>query len=504
MSEQKILLKAEGIIKEFNGVRVLKGVDFDIHEAEIHSLLGENGAGKSTLIKIISGVYPLDGGQLYMSGKPVEINSTQDSLNNGVAVVYQDFSIMKGLSVAQNIMIGREEHKLGFLKKKKMNQMVQELIDSYGFGLKAEESVNNLSVAECQMVEILKALSVNAKLLILDEPTASLSVSESEALFEIIRRLKAKGVSILYISHRMDEVYMLSDRITVLRDGERAGVFEKDEIEPSKIVRCIIGKELQAMRTDSLHPGSGKKMLEVKGLSSEGKFENISLNVYSGEILGIGGLVGAGRTEFLRALYGLDPYDSGTALLEGKPLSHSVKKNIEAGVGFISEDRHGEGMVPMQSIAVNATMIHYELAQVGPFISRKKELQIGEQLVQTMNVKPANARNIVANLSGGNQQKVVVGKWLQRDTKLILIDEPTVGVDIGAKAEIYAIIRKLASQGAAVVLVSSDVEELLNISSRIVLFYRGKIIQEYDGALPTQEQIMIASSGITDGKAVQQ
>lgn len=498
MSEVQALLSCKKIIKEFNGNRVLKEVDFDIRPAEIHSLLGENGAGKSTLIKIISGVYPLDGGQIYIEGKPVEINSRQDSLNNGIAVVYQDFSVMRGLTVAQNVMIGREDSKFGFLKKKAMNEKVQALIDKYHFHLRADQPVNDLSVAECQMVEILKALSVDAKLLILDEPTAALSVSESEALFEIIYSLKAQGVSILYISHRMDEVYMLSDRITVLRDGECAGVFEKDEIDPVRIVRCIVGKDVTANRSSNLREMDTPIVLEVRHLSSQDKFQDISLQVHAGEILGIGGLVGAGRTEFLRAIYGLDSYDSGEILLNGTPLSHNIHKNMEAGIGFISEDRHGEGMIPNQSIAVNATMINYKLAQLGPFIRNAKELKIGESLIHAMNVKPPNPKQLVVNLSGGNQQKVVVGKWLQRDTKLLLIDEPTVGVDIGAKAEIYSIIRDLASKGVAIILVSSDVEELLNISTRIVLFYRGSIIREYHDSLPTMNEIMVVSSGITD------
>ena len=496
MTENAIFLEAKGIIKEFSGVRVLNEIDFNIRRGEVHSLLGENGAGKSTLIKIITGIYQKDGGMISIKNKPVEINSRQDSIRNGIAVVYQEFSLMPSLTVAENVQVGREEASLGFLKKKQMKQRVQTLIDKYGFDLKADATVADLGIAECQMVEFLKALSFNAELVIMDEPTSALSTKESEALFAIIDNLRNSGVSILYISHRLDEVYRISDRITVLRDGGIAGVYEGEQIRPSEIVRAMVGKEITANNTADLHTGMGDVVLSVRNFTRNGAFRELSFDVHAGEILGIAGLVGSGRTEMLRSIFGIDPYTSGTLLYRGKPIPRDVRKNIASGIGFITEDRRHEGFVPHQSIEFNVAMVNFDQLHRSILFDAEKSKGFCENVIDKMRVKPADNKVKVGFLSGGNQQKVVVGKWLFRGAKLLLIDEPTVGVDIGAKEELYTILEDYAREGAAILLVSSDNQELLRVATRIIVFSKGRIVKEFNQERPTQEDLLFATSNI--------
>ncbi len=495
----EIFLKCNNIMKEFSGNRVLDDVDFDIRAGEVHSICGENGAGKSTLIKIISGIYPKDGGSIYINGKPVNIYSRQDSVANGIAVVYQELSVMPNLTVAQNIMAGRELTKFGFLKQKQMNQMVQGLIDKYELGISAVASVSELSTAGRQVVEILKALSTEASLIIMDEPTASLSYKESEALFKIIYSLKSKGVSILYISHRLDEVYKLSDRITVLRDGRVTGVFDRasaNGIQADKVIQAMVGRSLVDSRCEELKSLESKAVLEVKHLYRRGAFSDINIQVHEGEILGIGGLVGAGRTELLRSIFGSDQYHSGEILYLGKPISKNIQKNIRHGIGFISEDRRGEGFIPQLSVEQNVEMIDFSSVSTCGIISHKRERNKANRMIQAVNLRPENPKYKVMNFSGGNQQKIVVGKWLIHNCKLLLIDEPTVGVDIGAKAEIYKIIEDMAKNGAAIILVSSDNEELTRISTRILIMRKGRIVGEFNTCMPDRQSIAMIASGL--------
>ena len=498
-NSKQILLKCSKIVKEFSGNRVLDNVDFDIRVGEVHSLCGENGAGKSTLIKIISGIYPKDEGTIYIKGKLVDIHSRQDSTENGIAVVYQELSIMTTLTVAQNIMAGKELTKFGFLQEKQMNQKVQELIDKYDLGLEATRMVAELSTAERQVVEILKALITDASLIIMDEPTASLSYKESEALFKIIRSLRDKGVSILYISHRLDEVYMLSDRITVLRDGKLVGVFDREEeggIKPDQVIQAMVGKSLSSGREKELCASEADVVLEVQRLCRRGYFNNISLQVRKGEILGIGGLVGAGRTELLRSIFGVDPVTSGSVSYLGKPLSRSIRKNIKNGIGFISEDRRSEGFVPQLSVEKNLEMIDFGAVSRFGILSGRRERARARQMMEAVNLHPADPKYKVANFSGGNQQKIVVGKWFMHNCRLLLVDEPTVGVDVGAKAEIYRIIEEMAAKGAAVILVSSDNEELARVATRILIMRRGNIVGEFNSGMPDRQRIAMTASGL--------
>lgn len=501
MSKDGKLLEMIDIEKKFNGVSVLKKVNLDIVPGEVHALMGENGAGKSTLIKILTGVYPKDDGKIIFNGKECEINSRQDAAKLGIGVIYQELSLIPTLSVTQNIMLGKEKKHFGFLKSKEMRNKVKELIDYYDFGLNPDAIVETLSIAQRQTVEILKALSEDSSLIIMDEPTASLSSKESEALFKIIHQLREKGVSILYISHRLEEVFRLSDRLTVLRDGQKVATLTKEEINPASVIRMMIGKEIsEATASRPLHCSENETVLKVSNLNKKGVFQDINFELHRGEILGIGGLVGAGRTEVIRCIYGADKYDSGEILFEGKKLSNSVNKNIANGFGLIPEDRRNQGFTPLLSIERNVALTNYDVLASGSIVKARSEKNLGVEMVNKLDIRPNNSSVPVGNLSGGNQQKVVLGKWLARDLKVLLVDEPTAGIDIGAKDEIYKLLDQLAEQGVSIILVSSDLQELLRVSHRILVFRKGRIFKEFHEGVVTQEDILMASSGITDNK----
>ena len=361
-----------------------------------------------------------------------------------------------------------------------------------------------LSIAQRQTVEILKALTVDAPLIVMDEPTASLSASESESLFEIIRNLREKGVGILYITHRLEEVYMLADRLTVLRDGVNAGMVEKKDINPADTIRMMIGKELKDTSDRFVMKKTDKPVkLSVKNLCRKGVFRDISFDVHQGEILGIGGLVGSGRTEVLRCIYGIDKYDSGEITFEGKKISCSVKKNIQNGFGLVPEDRRTQGFVPLLSIRKNIALTNYDqLKKHLGFIRLSKEGDMSRDAIKRLDIRPDNPDLLVGNLSGGNQQKVVVGKWLMRDLKVLMVDEPTAGIDVGVKEEIYNILEELASKGVVVIVVSSDLQELIRVSHRILVFRKGTIFKEFDSGAVTQEDVLAAASGLTQEEEV--
>jgi ribose transport system ATP-binding protein len=495
--EKQVLLEMREIEKSFNGSPVLKKVDFDVKPGEVHALMGENGAGKSTLIKILMGIYPKDGGQVYFNGQPVEIKNRNDATKLGIGVIYQELSLIPTLTVVQNIMLGKEKGKIGILNLKNMRQEVIELIEKYRFEIKPDAIVETLPIAQRQTVEILKALSEQSKLIIMDEPTASLSTKESESLFGIIEQLRDQGVSIIYISHRLEEVYRLSDRLTVLRDGVREAVLTKDEINPTDVIRLMIGKDLRGAATSNNLRKSEKPVeLKVENLTTKGVFHNISFELHKGEILGFAGLVGAGRTEVMRCIYGADPYDSGTITLEGKPLPKSISKHIGLGFGLVPEDRRNQGFTPLLSIERNVALTNYDTLAVGGFVKTSKEKNLGKRIVETLDIKPNNSQIPVGNLSGGNQQKAVLGKWLSRNLRVLIIDEPTAGIDVGAKDEIYKIIENLAKMGTSVIMVSSDLQELLRISQRILVMRKGQIFTEFSNGKIIQEDILMAESGI--------
>ena len=476
------ILEAKNIYKSFSGVPVLQDVHFEVKAGEVHALMGENGAGKSTLIKIITGVYSKDEGQIYWEGQPVEINTYQDCQKLGVACIYQELSVIPPLTVAQNVFLGREPRKGKIIDYKKMNEMTQELIDKYQFPLKPTTVVENLGIGQRQLIEILKGLSQNSKLLIMDEPTASLSGKEAEMLFKIIQTLRSEGVSIIYISHRLEEVYMLSDRLTILRDGKNAAVLEKDEIIPAKVIETMIGKVVDesAGSKKMLHSDENAEVrLDVRNLTDKAdRYRNISFQVHRGEILGLGGLIGAGRTEVVRAIFGVDKAESGEVYLDGEKLECYPKASIKNGIGFVPEDRRNQGFIPLLSTTRNVALTNYDIVEKkGRAISDASELEMSKR---------------------GNQQKVVLGKWLMRDLKLLIVDEPTAGIDVGAKDEIYGILEDLAKQGVAVIVVTSDLQELLRVSHRILVMRKGDIVKEFKNVEVTQSMVLAAGQGVEE------
>ena len=493
----KDLLQINDLSVSIDNGLILQHVDLSMKKGETHVLMGPNGAGKSTLIKILTGIYPKDGGQIYWNGNPVTVDNRKDAASLGIGVIYQELSLIPTLTVMQNVMLGKEQSKLGFVNAKKMKQKVTELIEKYGFAVKADEVVETLTIAQRQTVEILKALSEESKLIIMDEPTASLSAKESDALFDIIEQLRRDGVSVIYISHRLEEVYRLSDRLTVLRDGETEAVLTKEQINPADVVRLMIGKELsEATASNSLRKSDAPVRLKVDGLTKKGVFRNIGFEIHEGEIVGFAGLVGAGRTEVMRCIYGADPYDAGTVEFEGKPLSKQITKNIGIGFGFVPEDRRNQGFTPLLSIEKNVALTNYDTLAKNGFVKAAAEKKLGVDMVERLAIKPGDSQIPVGNLSGGNQQKAVLAKWLSRDLKLLIIDEPTAGIDIGAKDEIYKILEKLAENGTSVIMVSSDLQELLRVSQRIIVMRKGEVFTEFSSGRITQEDVLMAESGI--------
>ena len=497
------LLQMKAIEKGFNGTPVLRKVDFEVKPGEIHALMGENGAGKSTLIKILTGFFPKDGGDIYIDGRKVEINNRNDATRYGISAIYQELSLIPTLSVMQNIMLGKEETQAAILRSKDMRKQVKALIDKYGFGLKPDAIVETLPIAQRQTVEILKALNGKSRLIIMDEPTASLSNKESESLFKIIRQLKEQGVSIIYISHRLEEVYRLADRLTILRDGKRVAVLERSEIIPEDVAKLMVGKILnEATVSENLKPPKPDVVLKVDHLTRRGVFNDVSFELHKGEILGFAGLVGAGRTEVMRAIYGADSYDSGTVLLNGKPVPKSnIHKCVELGFGLVPEDRITQGFTPLLSIARNIALTNYDTLSVGGFVKVPQENKLGEKMVHYLNIKPDNPKVNVVNLSGGNQQKAVLAKWLSRHLNVLIIDEPTAGIDIGAKDEIYRILENLAENGTSIIMVSSDLKEVIRVSNRIIVMRKGQIFTEFSEGSITQEDLLMAESGIIKKEA---
>lgn len=505
MSES-IILEAKEICKSFSGIPVLQKVNFSVRKGEVHALMGENGAGKSTLIKILTGVYTKDSGSIYWDGQEVEINNYKECQKLGIACIYQELSVIPPLTVAQNVFLGREPRKLGLIDHKKMNEMTQALIDQYDFPLEPTTLVSNLGIGLRQLVEILKGLSCDSKLLIMDEPTASLSGKEAESLFNIICTLREKGVSIIYISHRLEEVYRLSDRLTILRDGKNAAVLDHDEIEPRKVIQTMIGKVVDesAGSKKAMRKNTNEVVLDVQNLSdSTGYFKNVSFQAHKGEILGFGGLIGAGRTELVRAIYGIDKYKEGSIYLNGEKLNPSPRRSIRAGFGFVPEDRRGQGFIPLLSINRNTALTNYDIVDKKWIaISDESEMKMCKEAIEKIDIRPADPEKQVGLMSGGNQQKVVLGKWLMRDLKVLIVDEPTAGIDVGAKDEIYSILEELASQGVVVLLVTSDLQELIRVSHRILVMRKGSIIKEFDSGDVTQSMVLEAASGIVDKQEV--
>ena len=486
------ILRMTGIQKYFPGVHALDNAQLEVREGEVMALVGENGAGKSTLMKVLTGIYPSDGGTIEFFGKHVDIHSPRDAQALGICIVHQELNLMQHLTVAENIYIGREPMKGLFVDKAKQNAMTQELFDKLHLDLDPKAVVKTLSVAKQQMVEITKALShENTRLLILDEPSAVLTDTEIDDLFVFIRQLKKTGVGIVYISHRMDELKRITDRITVMRDGQYVATLDTPTAEISEVIRLMVGRTIyEEPKTKSACPPDAPVVLEAEHLNSL-DVKDVSFKLRKGEILGFAGLVGAGRTETMRLICGADPMDSGTIRVDGKDVKiRSPKDAVHHGIGYLSEDRKRYGLCLNLSVTDNTVLPSLEQLFKGPFVHDRKAHQLAQEHAEQIRTKTPSVRARVGSLSGGNQQKVVISKWLLRDCDVLIFDEPTRGIDVGAKSEIYKLMTQLAEEGKSIIMISSDMPELLRLSDRVIVMCEGHVTGELDISEATQETIM--------------
>ncbi|WP_211128450.1 sugar ABC transporter ATP-binding protein [Streptomyces yatensis] len=479
----------EGVRKTFPGVIALDGVDFDLRRGEVHVLLGENGAGKSTLIKMLSGAHRPDGGRILVDGGPVRIHSAQDAERLGIATIYQEFNLVPDLTVAENIFLGRQPRRFGMIDRKTMDERAAELLARVGVDVAPRTRVRDLGIARLQMVEIAKALSLDARVLIMDEPTAVLTTEEVDKLFRIVRTLRADGVGVVFITHHLEEIAALGDRVTVLRDG-RSVTQVPATTEQDELVRLMVGRSIEQQypreRTDA-----GDPLLKVRGLTRNGSFQDIGFEVRAGEVVGLAGLVGAGRTEVVRALFGADPYDSGSVEVLGRPLArHDVVAAMRAGIGLVPEDRKGQGLVLDGSVQENLGLVTLRAATRAGLVDRAAQRSAAAGVAERLAVRMAGLDQRVRTLSGGNQQKVVIGKWLLADSKVLILDEPTRGIDVGAKVEIYQLINELTASGHAVLMISSDLPEVLGMSDRVLVMAQGRISGELTAREATQDAVM--------------
>jgi ribose transport system ATP-binding protein len=490
-----------GISKSFNGVRVLTDVDFEVQRGEVHALAGGNGAGKSTLMKILQGVYSLDEGRVEIDGAPVELSSIQDARAAGIGMVFQEFSLVPTLTVAQNIALGSEPlNRAGLIRDREAVRRAREVFAEMEVDVDPRAVVGELGTAYWQLTEIAKALAQEAQVLIMDEPTASLAKHEADVLFELVGRLTQRGISVIYISHRMEEVYRIADRITVLRDGRRLFTEPLSEVTPEQIVEGIVGKEIEGqMSYQARVPRDTDRepLLELDRVSAGPRVREVSFSVAAGEIVGLAGLMGSGRTELARVLFGIDPVRSGSVKVRGRELHlRGPRDAIDAGIALIPEDRRAQGLVLEHSVRENLTLPLLDRMTRGPLLSDRAGRSLARDLIARFSIKVANADRPVRLLSGGNQQKVVIAKWLGTDPSLLIMDEPTAGVDIGTKNEILATIRQLADQGMAVVVISSEYPELLAVSDRVVVLREGAVHRVLDRAeIRDENHLQLAVQG---------
>lgn len=491
-------IEMRGIDKSFGSNQVLKQAGFTLESGEVHALMGENGAGKSTLMKILTGVYTKDAGTVLVDGKEVNYKNPQEAEKAGIVFIYQELNVMFDLTVEENLFMGKEIHgRFGICDKKAMQKKAQEALNILGVNISPKTVMAELSVGQQQMVEICKALMADAKVIIMDEPTAALTQSETVALFKVIESLRKKGVSMVYISHRMEEIFELCDRITVLRDGSYIGVKNIPETNMNEIVKMMIGREI-GERYPSRNVKIGKEVLKVKGLTRKGTFHDVNFSVRAGEVLGVSGLMGAGRTEIMQAIFGNLSYEGGTIEIDGKEVKISNPcQAMEHGIGFITEDRKTEGLMLDKSIRENISLCNLRRISKSSVISREAEKNMVTEAIKDLHIKCFGSYHECNNLSGGNQQKVVLAKWILTNPKILILDEPTRGVDIGAKKEIYSIINKLAAQGVAIIMVSSELPEVLGMSDNIMVVREGEVrgIISYEEA--NQERVMTLATGGT-------
>jgi len=482
-SDKPILLEMRAITKRFPGVLALSEVDFDVRKGEVHTLVGENGAGKSTLMKILAGVYSKDSGEILFKGKPVHFANPRQAQEAGIATIYQELNQVPQLSVMENIFLGNEITRGGMINWREMERIARQLLQKLHLDIDPRETLGNLGVGQQQMIEVAKALHARSDLIIMDEPTSSLSIREIQNLFEIVRELRDHGVSIVYISHHLEENFELADRITILRDGRLIATRPTHELDVDSLVRLMVGRDLSEKFPKEFAP-RGPEMLRVEGLSRGKALRNVSFSAYAGEVLGIAGLVGAGRTELVRAIFGADQIDGGQIFIEGKPVTiRNPQDAIRQGIGLLTEDRKQQGLFLQMSVRENLTMAVLQRLTHGAVTSRRKETALSARYIESMAIKTPSQEQLAMNLSGGTQQKVVLGKWLATEPKVLIFDEPTRGIDVGAKVEIYQMINQLVRLGKAVIMVSSELPEILGMSDRILVMRTGEV----RGTLTRQE-----------------
>ena len=488
-----VILEMKGIVKSFGPVKALKGVDLDLRAGEVHALMGENGAGKSTLMKVLTGIHDANEGTIHYNGKQVAYSKPKDAMEDGIVIVHQELNMMNHLTVAQNIFIGREEFRHNWLIDDGASiKKAKKLFDLLKLDINPTEKVGNLTVGKQQMVEIAKALSMDAKVIVFDEPTAALTESEINELFVIIDDLRAKGVGIIYISHRMDEIARITDRVTVMRDGEYVGTVNTKETTKDEIIAMMVGRTIyEDPKAASAVADDAPVVLEVKNLKAGSSVKDVSFQLRKGEILGFSGLMGAGRTEVARLLFGADKKESGTIFVNGKEVTiNSPQDAIREGIGYLSEDRKRFGCIVDMTIADNTVMTNLDHYIKGFLIDDREIVKVSDEFVASLKTKTPSSKQLVRNLSGGNQQKVVIAKWLEQNSDILIFDEPTRGIDVGAKSEIYTLMNDLVAQGKSIIMISSELTEILRMSDRIVVMCEGRKTGELDISQATQERIL--------------
>jgi ABC-type sugar transport system ATPase subunit len=488
-------LQMRDIAKSFPGAQALAGVDFAAQRGEIHALVGENGAGKSTLMKILAGVVTKDAGEIIFDGREINPQKAAEAQALGVSLVHQELSLAPNLTVAENIFVRREPRRLGLINWRELNARAKELLDQFELDIAPDAPVKNLSLAKRQIVEIAKALSVDAKLLILDEPTSSLETHEVELLFKLLRRLAARGLGLVYITHKMDEIFRIADRVTVLRDGRLVGTRERSETDADEIIRMMVGRELEKLYPPKA-TRAGEVVFELRGLTARGKFSDINLKVRRSEILGLAGLIGSGRTEAMMAAIGYARLDGGEVLIAGKPVRiDSPRDALRLGVVYSPEDRKDQGLFLAQSVQANIIAASLNECSGAGLMRRSVERTLSAGFARDLAIKTPNLERAVSALSGGNQQKVLLAKWLATRPRVLIVDEPTRGVDVGSKSEIHHLLRRFTEAGGAVIMISSELPEILGMSDRVAVFHEGLVAGELSGDEADEEKIMRLATG---------
>ena len=490
------VIRMEHIHKSFGGVHALNDVQIEVYPGEVHAILGENGAGKSTLIKTMTGVHQPDSGEIYLYGEPVSFGGPREAQQQGIGAIYQEPSLFPDLDIAENIMAGRQPTRAGRIDWGAMHREARTLLEQLGVRLDPRTKARNLSVAQQQTVEIARALSLDAQLLIMDEPTSSLTVTEVEELFRIVRQLREAGAAIVFISHRLEELFAVADRVTILRDGKYVATREMAEVTTEDLIQMMVGRAVDELFPKQEAP-RGDPVLEVEGLSAAGKFEDVSFTLHAGEILGLAGLIGAGRTDVARALFGIHPVDAGSVRIDGEEVTiDNPRTAMTLGLGFVPEDRQHHGLVLPMSIAANVTLPILPRFATAGWLHEEEARKVAVTAAQRLEVRSAGIGQKASELSGGNQQKVVLAKWLETEPRILILDEPTRGIDVGTKAAVHQLMSDLANEGVAILMISSELPEVLGMSDRILVMREGRITGEFERAAATQEKVMAAATAV--------